>query len=115
MDKIKLNRVFKEIKKKTNMDYAVATPDKYGDCNTCVNSELAFEFGNESTGIYAKHWVTGMNAGGAWKHLDDVYIGHDISEEQARIMIEIFKENGYDIQPTEYNPRKAFLIKEILS
>lgn len=112
MDKIKLNRVFKEIKKATKMDYAVPTPDKYGDCNTCVNCELADVFGIDSKGIYAKHWTTGMNAGGPWKDLDDVYIGHDITEEQAKIMIEIFGANGYDIQPKEYNPSKAFLIKE---
>ena len=112
MNKFKLNSVFKEIKKKAKMDYAVPTPDKYGDCNTCVNSELAFEFGVDSTGIYAKHWVTGMNAGGAWKYLDDVYIGHDITEEQAKIMIAVFEANGYIVEPKEYNPRKAFLIKE---
>ena len=54
-----------------------------------------------------------MNAGRAWKYLDYVYIGHDITEEQAKVMIEIFKANGYDIQPTEYNPAKAFIIKEV--
>lgn len=113
MNKIKLNRVFKEIKKKAKMDYAVPTPDKYGDCNTCVNSELAFEFGEESTGIYAKHWVTGMNKGCPWKYLDGVYIGHDITEEQAGIMIKVFEENGYDIQPKEYDSSRAFYIKEV--
>ena len=54
-----------------------------------------------------------MNAGGAWKHLDYVYIGHDITEEQAKIMIDVFKANGYDIKPTEYDPSKAFIIKEV--
>ena len=112
MNKFKLNSVFKEIKKKAKMDYAVPTPDIYGDCNTCVNSELAFEFGVDSKGIYAKHWVTGMNAGGAWKYLDDVYIGHDITEEQAKIMIAVLEANGYIVEPKEYNPRKAFLIRE---
>ena len=112
MNKIKLNRVFKEIKTKANMDYAVPTPDKYGDCNTCVNSELAFEFGDESTGIYAKHWTTGMNAGGPWKYLDDVYIGHDITEDQAKIMVEVLEANGYVVEPREYDPSRAFLIKE---
>lgn len=113
MDKIKLNSVFREIKKKAKMDYAVSTPDKYGDCNTCVNYELADVFGEDSTGIYAKHWVTGMNAGGPWKYLDDVYINHDITEEQAKVMIDVFKANGYDIQPITYDPAKAFLIKEV--
>lgn len=112
MDKIKLNRVFKEIKTKAKMDYAVSTPDKYGDCNTCVNWELADVFGDESTGIYAKHWVTGMNAGGPWKYLDDVCIGHDITEEQAKIMIEVLEANGYEVTPKEYDPYTAFCIKE---
>lgn len=112
MDKIKLNRVFKEIKTKAKMDYAITTPDKYGDCNTCVNAELADVFGIDSKGIYAKHWTTGMNAGGAWKYLDDVYIGHDITEEQAKIMVEVLEANGYAVEPREYNPCKAFLIKE---
>lgn len=112
MDKIKLNRVFKEIKTKAKMDYAVPTPDKYGDCNTCVNSELAFAFGIDSKGIYAKHWTTGMNAGGSWKKLNSVYIGHDITEEQAKIMVEVLEANGYVVEPKEYDPSKAFLICE---
>ena len=113
MNKRKLNKVFAEIKEKARMDYAVTNVDEYGDCNTCVNSELAFEFGNESTGIYAKHWLRGMNAGRPWSRIDDVYIGHDITEEQAKIMVEIFQANGYDVQPTEYDPHKSFLIKEV--
>lgn len=95
------------------MDYAITNADEYGDCNTCVNSELLFEFGENSKGIYVKHWLKGMNAGGAWKYLDDVYIGHDITEEQANKMIEIFKANGYDIQPEVYDASKSFYIKEV--
>ena len=113
MDKFKLNRVFKEIKNKAKMDYAVPTPDKYGDCNTCVNAELADVFGVDSKGIYAKHWVTGMNNGGPWNYIDDVYVGHDITEEQAKIMIKVLEANGYAVEPKEYNPKKAFLIKEV--
>ena len=113
MNKRKLNKVFAEIKEKANMDYAVTNPDEYGDCNTCVNSELAFEFGVDSKGIYAKHWLRGMNAGCSWSKLNDVYIGHDITEDQANIMIEVFKANGYDIQPIKYDAHKSFLIKEM--
>ena len=113
MNKRKLNKVFNLIKKETKMDYAITNADEYGDCNTCVNYEIADVYGVDSTGIYAKHWLKGMNAGRAWKYLDYVYIGHDITEEQAKVMIEIFKANGYDIQPTEYNPAKAFMIKEV--
>jgi hypothetical protein len=113
MDKCKLNRVFNEIKTKAKMDYAITNTDEYGDCNTCVNSQLADEFGIDSKGIYAKHWTKGMNAGGAWKHLKDLYIGHDLTEEQGKILIDVFKAKGYVIEPTEYNPSKAFKIKEV--
>lgn len=113
MNKVKLNRVFKEIQQKAKMDYAVPTPDKYGDCNTCINYELADVFGVDSKGIYAKHWVTGMNKGCPWKELNDVYIGHNITEAQARIMIDVLEANGYDVEPKEYNSKKAFLIKEV--
>lgn len=113
MNKRKLDKVFDEIKTKASMNYAVTNADEYGDCNTCVNSELVFEFGIDSKGIYAKHWVTGMNAGGSWKYLDEVYIGHDITEEQAKIMVEVLEANGYEVEPKEYNPSKAFCIKEI--
>lgn len=114
MNKVKLDRVFEEIKTKSNMDYAITNADEYGDCNTCVNSELAFEFGVDSTGIYTKHWLKGMNGGTPWRHLDSVYIGHDITEEQAKIMIEVLEVNGYVVEPREYNPRKAFVIKEVI-
>lgn len=113
MNKIKLNAVFKEIKQKAGMDYAIPTPDAYGDCNTCVQWELAERFGVDSTGIYAKHWRTGMNAGKPWKYLDYVYISHDITEEQASIMVQVLKESGYSVTPEEYDPTKAFLIKEL--
>lgn len=114
MNKIKLNRVFKEIQKKAKMDYAINNADEYGDCNTCVNYELAERFGVDSKGIYTKHWLKGMNAGKPWKYLDGVYIGHDITEEQAEIMIKVFEENGYDIQPKEYDSSRAFYIKEVI-
>lgn len=113
MDKRKLNRVFAEIKKKAGLDYAEPTPDKWGDCNTFVDSILANEFGLDSKGIYAKHWTTGMNAGGPWSRLKDVYVGHHITPEQAEVLIAVFKENGYDISPEQYDPLKAFLIKEV--
>ena len=114
MNKRKLNKVFHEIKTKANLDYAVTNADDYGDCNTCVNSELAFEFGVDSKGIYAKHWLKGMNKSCSWKELDDVYIGHDLTEEQGKICIDVFKANGYSIEPEVYDERKAFKIKEVM-
>lgn len=112
MNKRKLNKVFSEIKEKANMDYAITNPDEYGDCNGCVNSQLAFEFGVDSKGIYAKHWLKGTNAGGPWKYLNKVYIGHDITAEQAEIMIKVLKDNGYSVKPEKYDSTRSFLIKE---
>lgn len=113
MDKRKLNKIFDKIKIETNMDYAITNTDDYGDCQSCVNAELAFEFGVNSKGIFAKHWLKGMNKGEPYKELDWLYIGHDITEEQAKGMIRIFEENGYDVEPKEYNPLKCFKIKEM--
>ena len=113
MDKIKLNRVFKAIKKEAKMDYAVTNADKYGDCNSCVNYGLCEEFGDESKGIYTKHWLKGMNKGYPWRELDGVYIAHDITEEQAKIMIDVLEANGYSVEPREYNESRCFCIKEV--
>lgn len=113
MDKRKLNRVFKEVQTKANLDFAITNTDDYGDCNTCVWDEIIDVFGLESQGIYTKHWLSGMNKGCPWKDLDSVYIGHDLTEEQGKILIDVFKANGYIITPEEYNPRKSFEIKEV--
>lgn len=112
MNKCKLIDTFTKIKNATKMDYAVVNTDDYGDCNTCVNYGLSDEFGIDSTGIYIKHWSHGMNRGKSWKELKGVFIAHDIKKEQADIMIKTLKENGYEIEPKEYDVSKAFLIKE---
>ena len=112
MNKRKLTTVFKDIKSKANLDYAITNADAYGDCNSCVNYELCEQFGVESKGIWAKHWLKGMNKGCPWKELDSVYIAHDITEEQAKIMVETLEANGYYVEPREYNPSECFKIKE---
>ena len=112
MNKRKFNKVFKEIKEVAKMDYAIPTPDKYGDCNSCVNYALCEQFGTDSNGIWAKHWITGMNKGCAWKALDSVYIAHDITAEQAKIMVEVFEANGYTVTPRIYDPFTCYLVKE---
>lgn len=113
MNKRKLTTVFRKIKEGANLDYAITNTDAYGDCNSCVNYELCQQFGVESKGIYAKHWLKGMNAGGPWKDLDGVYIGHDITAKQAQIMVQLLDANGYHVQPREYDPHTAFHIIEV--
>lgn len=102
MNERKLNKVFSEIKEKANMDYAIINAAEYGDCN----------FGMDSKGIYVKHWLKGTNAGGPWKNLNKLYIGHDITAEQAEKMIKILKDNGYSVKPEKYDSDISFLIKE---
>lgn len=113
MNKRKLNTVFRTIQTAAKLDYAITNADEYGDCNTCVNSMLCDVFGVESKGIWAKHWLKGMNAGGPWKTLDSVYIGHDITEEQAKIMVKVLEASGYNVKPKEYNPSRCFVISEV--
>lgn len=112
MNKRKLNKVFDKIKVAANMDYAITNADKYGDCNTCTNYALGCEFGMESKGIWAKHWLKGMNKGVPWKELKTLYIAHDITEEQANILIQVFEENGYDVEPKQYDETKCFKVTE---
>lgn len=112
MDKRKLNRAFNEIKRKANLDYAITNTDEYGDCNTCVNYGLADIFGVDSKGIYAKHWTRGINAGGPWKNINEVYIGHDIDEQQAVVLVEVLEMNGYIVEPRTYDPSKSFIVRE---
>lgn len=112
MNKRKLNTVFRIIQNAANLDYAITNADTYGDCQTCVNSMLCDIFGVESKGIWTKHWTKGMNAGGPWKDLDDVYIGHDITEEQAKIIVQILEHYDYKVEPREYDPCECFVISE---
>lgn len=112
MNKRKLNTVFRIIKIAASLEYAITNADTYGDCQTCVNYALCETFGEESKGIWTKHWLKGMNKGDAWKDLNKVYIGHDITEEQAKIIVRVLESYGYNVEPKEYDPRKCFVISE---
>lgn len=112
MNKRKLNRVFKKIKEKCRMDFAITNADDYGDCNSCVWAAIEGDYSGDSTGIYTKVWLKGMNKGNPWKYRDEVYIGHEITSEQATKMVEIFEAEGYEINPREYDPSTCFTIKE---
>ena len=113
MNKRKLNTVFRIIAIAAHLDYAITNADAYGDCMSCVNSMLCDVFGVESKGIWTKHWTKGMNNGGPWKDLDDVCIGHDITEEQAKTIVKVLEHYGYNVEPKEYDPYKCFVISEV--
>lgn len=113
MNKRKLNTVFRIIKIAANLDYAITNADNYGDCQNCVNHKLCEDFGVESKGIFTKHWTRGMNAGGPWKDINYVCIAHDITEEQAKVIVKVLESYGYNVEPKEYNPYKCFVISEV--
>ena len=112
MNKRKLNKVFQQVKENCSLDFAIVNIDEYGDCNSCATYQMCLEFGGEAKGIWAKHWLKGMNKGPAWKYLERLYIGHDISEEQAHILIKTFEDNSYNVEPKHYDKDKCFEIWE---
>ena len=111
MLKTLLDNTFAKAKIAAGLDYAVTDTDSFGDCNTCVNQALADEFGENSTGIYAKYWESGMNAGKHISVLDSLYIAHDITPQQADILIGVLSKY-YTVTPAAYDPTKTFCISE---
>lgn len=112
MERETLKATFKAIKKVAKLDYAITNPEKLGGCMTDVNYELAEKYGRESKGIWAKHWVHGMNGSGEQiEDLDHIYIAHDITEEQAELLYAICSIN-YNVLPKKYDPSKCFVLYE---
>ena len=108
----KLSRVFKKVKEVAGLDYAITRPDSYGDCMTCVNYRLCELFGEDSKGIFAKHWMRGINRGRAYKDVKKVYVAHDITEEQFGKIKNVLEENGYVVEPSVYNSGECIGITE---
>lgn len=104
-----VKKAFKEFSNVKGVDYAIINTDSYGDCNTCVNASLVDDFGEESKGIFLKHWRKGMNAGPSISKLDELYIAHDITEEQGEKLHNILSKY-FIVEPEKYNNSKAFVI-----
>lgn len=119
MDKKMLQNTFKEWKKVSGARYAITNPDGLGDCPSCVNDALCEKYGEDSKGIFAKHWNRGMNGSipldskdrNGEDRIKSVYIAHDIDEEMAQTFYEVFGEN-YNVLPAEYDPYKCFCLFE---
>lgn len=119
MDKKMLQATFRKWKKVSGAQYAITNPDGLGDCQSCVNSALCDKYGVDSKGIWVKHWTRGMNGDYPLDSKDNrgedriksVYIAHDLDEEMAKTVYEVFGEN-YNILPAEYNPYKCFCLFE---
>lgn len=112
MDKELLKKAFREYKKAAKLAYAITYPDNLGDCMSCVNYALSEKYGEDSKGIWAKHWVHGMNGYGLTvSDIDSIRIAHDITEEQAKTLYEVFGKY-YNITPSAYDPCKCFTLYE---
>lgn len=111
MDKELLKKTFREYKKAAGLAYAITNPDNLGDCMSCVNYALSEKYGEESKGIWAKHWHRGMNASGSLENAKQVWIAHDLDEELAAKFYEVFGKN-YNITPSAYDPYKCFTLYE---
>ena len=112
MERETLKATFRAIKKVAKLDYAITNPDRLGDCQSCVNYTLSTKYGEESKGIWAKHWVHGMNGDGEQiEDLDHIYIAHDITKEQAEVLYAVCNIN-YNVLPKKYDPSKCFVLYE---
>lgn len=111
MDKELLKETFRAYKKASGVKYAITNPDSLGDCQSCVNYALSKKYGEDSKGIWAKHWTRGMNGDGDLADTDCVYIAHDITEELADTFYEVFGK-AYNIFPSAYDPYTCFHLYE---
>ncbi|MBR2999717.1 MAG: hypothetical protein IKF39_01860 [Oscillospiraceae bacterium] len=110
MNKELLKNTFKAYKKAAMVDYAITNPDSLGDCMSCVNYALSAKYGEESKGIWAKHWSRGINAGNLAEE-KEAYIAHDITEAQADVFYKVFG-SAYSIEPKQYTPESCFVLAE---
>ena len=112
MKKAKLKKLFAEIKEKAGLDFANVCASDYGDCCTCAWAEIGSRYPNGS-GIFGKYWEWGMNKGKPISKTDELWIAHDITPEQAKILVDVCIASGYNITPKEYDEDKCFCISEI--
>lgn len=111
MDKELLKNAFREYKKAASLAYAITRPDNLGDCQSCVNYALCEKYGEDSKGIWVKHWVHGMNGSGDICEAHYATVAHDLTEEQAKTFYEVFGKY-YNITPSAYDPAICFTLYE---
>lgn len=111
MNKETIKKAFREWKKVTGADYALTSVDRFGWCMSDVNCELSFKYGEESKGIWLKHWNHGVNSSAPLEECDSALIAHDIDEEQAEAIYEVFG-RYFHVLPEQYSPHTCFSLYE---
>lgn len=111
MDKGLIRRVFGKIKDTIpGIDYAIVDTDEYGDCHSCVNAAISIRYGEDSKGIFLKHWAKGMNRSKPLKYQEKAYIAHDLTDEQGTLVLEMLKAE-FDVENEKYDPDRCFVIR----
>lgn len=111
MDAKNLKKAFAEAKKSAGLDFSITNPDALGDCQSCVWSAIVDKYGADSRGIWCKHWHRGMNKGAPIEELGEIYIAHDLTDDQARAVLATLSKY-YTITSGEFNAARCIVIKE---
>ena len=104
-----MEKAFEEFLNVEGINYAITDTDEYGDCTTCVNHALVKTFGEDSRGIFLRHWKEGMNAQPSISELSEVYIAHYITEEQGEELYKILSKY-FIVTPEKYDSSKCYVI-----
>ena len=110
----KLKKVFREVKKQFNLDFAYTNVDNLGDCNSCVCYALGQKFGDNGKGMYLKYWRRGMNRSARpLEALDSIYINHcfDGNEKLGNEVVNYLRKY-YKIEE-DFNLAKSIKIEEV--
>lgn len=121
MDKKMLQKTFREYKKASGVRYSITNPTSLGDCSSCVGYALCKKYGEDSKGVWVKHWVSGMNGdypldfkkSDGTDMVNCVYVAHDLGDEQVDAFYKVVGEN-YNILPKreDFSPYKCFCLYE---
>lgn len=92
MNRELLKKAFREAKKAAGLDFAITNPDGMGDCQSCVWSAIVDRYGDDSRGVWVKHWRRGMNGGAPVEDLHRIYVAHDLTDEQGRTVVAVLSQ-----------------------
>lgn len=109
----RLNNLFNKIIEEAKIDYAFVNVDEIGECFTDVQGSIKMSLGAQSKGIFCRHWLKGMNKSCDYKELNEIYIAHDITEEQFNILLKICDENDYVVKNRNFDEKESIILREL--
>lgn len=94
IERTKLLRTLRLIQHYAHLDYALGEGIC---CMTCTWATIANEYSTQSHGIWVKWYRHGMNRK-VWKDMQEVWIAHNLTSEQMRVVLDLLKKNGFKPQ-----------------